>query len=164
MEISGTQSIPAARTTVWTALNDPEVLQRCLPGCESVEKTSPQEFHVVLVAAIGPLKARFKGVLRLSEAVEAESCVMVFEGQGAVGFGKGSADVSLCDGDDGTELSYAARAQVGGKLAQVGSRLIDSVARKLSADFFERFRRQLATDAAPPADAEPLLAEPRGTL
>jgi carbon monoxide dehydrogenase subunit G len=145
MEITGTQTIPAPRDVVWAALNNPEVLKKCLPGCESVEATTPEEFKVVVVTAIGPLRARFNGVLRMSEVNAPQSCVMVFEGQGgAVGFAKGSATVTLKIVAEGTELNYAAKAQIGGKLAQVGSRLIDSVAKKMSDDFFKAFRKQLA--------------------
>jgi carbon monoxide dehydrogenase subunit G len=150
MDIIGQQVIPAARDAVWKALNDPLVLKACLPGCESVEQTSPEEFRVAIKAVIGPLRARFQGVLKIAEAQPPESCVMHFEGQGgAVGFGKGSAQVTLRETPDGTELSYEAKAQVGGKLAQVGSRLIDSVVKKMADDFFKAFRLQLA----PPAQA-----------
>jgi len=149
MEITGTQHIPALRQTVWSALNDPTVLKQCLPGCESVEQISPQEFRVVVATAIGPLRARFNGTLRMTEADPPQSCVMVFEGQGgAVGFGKGSSSVTLRETPEGTELTYSAKAQVGGKLAQVGSRLIDSVARKMSDDFFKAFRAQLVPETA----------------
>jgi len=152
MQITGTQSIAAPRLAVWDALNDPAVLKCCLPGCESVEKTMPEEFKVVVAAAIGPLRARFNGVLRLTQADAPQSCVMVFEGQGgAVGFGKGSAHVELRETGAFTELGYTAKAEVGGKLAQVGSRLIDSVAKKMSDDFFEAFRKQLGPAAPEPA-------------
>jgi carbon monoxide dehydrogenase subunit G len=151
MDIIGQQVIPASRDAVWKALNDPQVLKACLPGCESVEQTSPEEFRVAIKAVIGPLRARFQGVLKIAEAQPPESCVMHFEGQGgAVGFGKGSAQVTLRETLGGTELSYEAKAQVGGKLAQVGSRLIDSVVKKMADDFFKAFRLQLA----PPAQAE----------
>ena len=151
MDIIGQQVIPASRDAVWKALNDPVVLKACLPGCESVEQTSPEEFRVAIKAVIGPLRARFQGVLKISEAQPPESCVMHFEGQGgAVGFGKGSAQVTLRETPEGTALSYEAKAQVGGKLAQVGSRLIDSVVKKMADDFFKAFRLQLA----PPAPAQ----------
>jgi uncharacterized protein len=137
---------------VWAALNDPEVLKNCLPGCESVERTAEDEFKVVVVTSIGPLRARFNGVLRLTEVNAPVSCVMVFEGQGgAVGFGKGSSAVTLSETPEGTALAYNAQAHVGGKLAQVGSRLIESVAKKMTDDFFKAFRKQLAPDAAPEA-------------
>lgn len=152
MEITGTQFIAAPRAEVWSALNDPAVLRKCLPGCESVERSAADEFKVIVVSAIGPLRARFNGMLRLTEVQAPSSCVMVFEGQGgAVGFGKGSSAVTLQEKDGRTELSYSAQAQVGGKLAQVGSRLIDSVARKMSDDFFKAFHRQFE---APEAAAE----------
>jgi len=144
MEIIGKQVIPVPRDVVWAALNNPEVLKACLPGCESVELTAPNEFKVAIKTVIGPLRARFQGSLRMSEVDAPSSCLMHFEGQGgAVGFGKGSANVALRDTPEGTELAYEARAQVGGKLAQVGSRLIDSVAKKMTDDFFKAFRLQL---------------------
>jgi uncharacterized protein len=154
MEINGTQVINADRQTVWDALNDPAILRQCLPGCESVEKTSDTEFKVVVATAIGPLRARFKGTLRMDEADPPKSCVMVFEGQGgAVGFGKGSTTVALNATTEGTELAYSANAQVGGKLAQVGSRLIDNVAKKLSDDFFKAFKKRLRTESDATVDA-----------
>lgn len=159
MEITGTQAIAAPRARVWEALNDPVILKACLPGCESVERTSDDAFKVVVAAAIGPLRARFNGSLAITEAKAPESCVMVFQGQGgAVGFGKGSSTVVLRDVGDATELSYSAQAEVGGKLAQVGSRLIDSVARKMSNDFFDAFRKQLAPPAPIEAPAAELMA------
>jgi carbon monoxide dehydrogenase subunit G len=149
MEINGTQVIPASRMEVWNALNDPTILKQCLPGCESVEQSGEGAFRVVVATAIGPLRARFTGTLRMTEANPPQSCVMVFEGQGgAVGFGKGSTTVALSETSGGTELTYSAQAQVGGKLAQVGSRLIDGVAKKMSDDFFKAFRKQLAPDVA----------------
>lgn len=159
MEITGTQHIAAPRADVWNALNDPAVLQKCLPGCESVERCAADEFKVIVVSAIGPLKARFNGLLRLTEAQAPNSYVMVFEGQGgAIGFGKGSSSVTLKETDAGTELSYSAKAQVGGKLAQVGSRLIDSVARKMSDDFFKAFRKQFASPESPDVTGIPATA------
>jgi carbon monoxide dehydrogenase subunit G len=150
MEIIGQQIIAAPRDAVWRALNDPAILKQCLPGCESVEQTSPEEFHVVIKATIGPLRARFAGVLRMADVKAPQSCVMHFEGQGGVvGFGKGTSSVSLREIPEGTELSYKSQAQVGGKLAQVGSRLIDSVAKKMADDFFKALRQQLAPSAEP---------------
>ena len=158
MEIKGSQRIAADRQTVWDALLDPAVLKACLPGCESVERLSDQEFQVVVAMAIGPLRARFKGRLAVTEQKPPESCVMVFQGEGgAVGFGKGSSSVELKDEGGETALSYMATADVGGKLAQVGSRLIESVARKISDDFFLAFRAQLAGTANQPAANAPLL-------
>jgi carbon monoxide dehydrogenase subunit G len=156
MEITGTQSIPAPRARVWQALNDPVILRACLPGCDAVERVGEDAFKVIVAAAIGPLRARFNGSLTITEAKAPESCVMVFQGQGgAIGFGKGSSTVVLREMGEETDLSYSAKAEVGGKLAQVGSRLIDSVARKMSDDFFDAFRKQLA----PPAPIEPVSAD-----
>jgi carbon monoxide dehydrogenase subunit G len=145
MEILGQQLIAAPRQKVWDALNDPAILKECLPGCETVERVTPEEFQVVIKTAIGPLKARFQGSLKIAEAKPPESCVMQFEGQGgAVGFGKGTSTVTLKEVSGGTELSYEAKAQIGGKLAQVGSRLIDSVAKKMADDFFKAFQNALS--------------------
>jgi carbon monoxide dehydrogenase subunit G len=145
MEILGQQLISAPRQKVWDALNDPAVLKACLPGCELVERVSPEEFRVVIKTAIGPLKARFQGSLKIAEAHPPESCIMQFEGQGgAVGFGKGTSTVNLKEVSGATELSYEAKAQIGGKLAQVGSRLIDSVAKKMADDFFKAFQNELS--------------------
>ena len=161
MQITGSQSIAAPRQQVWAALNDPAILKGCLPGCESVERVSPELFRVVVVSAIGPLRAKFNGDLRLTQAQPPESCVMVFEGQGgAVGFGKGQATVELLDVGSATELRYSAQAQVGGKLAQIGSRLIDSVARKMSDDFFEAFRKLVVPAPSPSIAAEAGAATP----
>jgi len=154
MEIIGKKIIPSKRETVWHALNDPVILKLCLPGCESVEKTDTDEFKVIIKTAIGPLRARFQGSLKMTEVNAPESCVMLFEGQGgAVGFGKGAASVTLRTLDGGTELSYEAKAQVGGKLAQVGSRLIDSVAKKMTDDFFKAFESQLNPAPSAPSSA-----------
>lgn len=160
MEILGQQLIAAPRQRVWDALNDPVILKASLPGCESVERVTPEEFRVVIKTAIGPLKARFQGSLKIAEALPPESCVMQFEGQGgAVGFGKGTSTVTLKETPEGTELSYEAKAQIGGKLAQVGSRLIDSVAKKMADDFFKAFQNELspqdnkASATEPPASA-----------
>jgi carbon monoxide dehydrogenase subunit G len=150
MEILGSQIIPASQQTVWDGLNSPDVLKKCLPGCESVELVSPDVFKVIITAAIGPLKAKFNGTLNVTEANAPHSCVLIFEGQGgAVGFGKGSSSVTLKPVDGGTELTYSAQAHVGGKLAQIGSRLIDSVAKKMSDDFFKAFNKELGGQSAP---------------
>ncbi len=156
MEITGQQSIPAPRHQVWQALNDPVILKVCLPGCESVGLVNPDEFQVVIKTVIGPLRARFQGSLKIAEAHPPESCVMHFEGQGgAVGFGKGTASVTLKETPGGTELSYVAQAQIGGKLAQVGSRLIDSVAKKMADDFFKAFKQSLSPEPAGAASVVP---------
>lgn len=154
MQITGSNIIAAPGDVVWSALNDPDVLRRCLPGCESVERTGPEDFRIVMTASVGPLKAKFNGKLRMTDATPPTGCVLHFEGQGGpMGFGKGTSTVSLRPVPEGTELTYTAEAQVGGKIAQVGSRLIDSVARKMSDDFFKAFRNQVAPPAAAPQPA-----------
>lgn len=155
MKLTGEQMVTAPRIEVWEALNDPAVLQLCLPGCQLVEKVGATEFKVILMAAIGPLRARFNGVLKIEESDPPASCVMVFEGQGgAAGFGKGTSRVELHEADGNTRITYEAQAQVGGKLAQVGSRLIDGVAKKMSDDFFDGFRKHFtAQSAVPESDA-----------
>jgi uncharacterized protein len=151
VEFTGSQSIAAPRTAVWNALNDPAVLQRCLPGCQSIERTTGDEFRFVMLTAIGALRARFNGILRLTEANAPQSCVMVFEGKDpAMGFGKGSARVELQEVNNATELRYVAQAQLGGKLAQVGSRLIDNIAKKISDDFFVAFNKQVMLPVSTP--------------
>lgn len=153
MEITGSQRIAAPRDAVWAALNDPEVLKACLPGCESVERTGENAFQVVVAATVGPLRARFNGSLRMTEAQPPTSCVMNFEGQGGVvGFGKGSANVALAVIPEGTELTYTAQTQVGGKLAQIGSRLVDNVAKKMADDFFVAFKARVAPVETPATD------------
>jgi carbon monoxide dehydrogenase subunit G len=163
MQITGTNIIAAPGLTVWNALNDPDILRRCLPGCESVERIGAEDFKIIMTAAVGPLKARFNGKLRMTDARPPSACVLHFEGQGgAMGFGKGTSTVSLREVPEGTELTYTAEAQIGGKLAQVGSRLIDGVARKMSDDFFKAFRDQLAPPpaAAPQAPAVAQVTSP----
>lgn len=157
MDMTGEYRIPAAREIVWRGLNDPEILKQCIPGCETVEKTSDTEFTARVALAVGPVKAKFSGKVTLADLNPPESYTISGEGQGGVaGFGKGSASVHLAaDGPAVTILHYTAQATVGGKLAQIGSRLVDATARKLADEFFGRF----ATVVAPaPAVAEP--AEP----
>ncbi|GAA4333948.1 carbon monoxide dehydrogenase subunit G [Pigmentiphaga soli] len=145
MELTGEQLLSQPRQVVWQCLNDPDVLKACVPGCESLERTADHEYRVVMLAAIGPVKARFNGTLRLSDLQPPASYSLAFEGAGgAAGFGKGGARVALAERDGGgTLLQYQSSAQVGGKLAQIGSRLIGAVAKKLSDEFFERFRAEL---------------------
>jgi hypothetical protein len=153
MDMTGQQFIPLPQQRVWEALNDPQTLKACIPGCESVEKVSDVEYKVAITAAVGPVKARFSGALKLSDLDPPNSYSLAFEGSGgAAGFGKGGAQVRLSPEADGTRLSYTATATVGGKLAQVGSRLVDAAARKMADDFFARFN---ATVAPPPPEAVP---------
>lgn len=156
MEMSGERRIALAQPKVWDALNDPEILKACIPGCDSIEKVSDTEYKVGITAAVGPVKARFAGKLQLKDLNPPNSYALAFDGTGgAAGFGKGGATVALTPDGEGTLLRYAANAQVGGKLAQVGSRLIDGVARKMADDFFTRFNARVA-----PAPAAPVVAAP----
>lgn len=144
MDMNGSYRIPASRETVWAALNDPEVLKECIPGCEKLEMTSPTEMTATVTSKIGPVKAKFNGAVTLENINPPESYTIAGEGKGGVaGFAKGSADVSLAEDGDETVLTYTARAQVGGKLAQLGSRLIDSTARKMADEFFGKFTEKV---------------------
>lgn len=154
MDMTGEQLIALPQQRVWEALNDPEILKACIPGCETMEKVSESEYHVVMSASVGPVKARFNGKLLLSDLKPPNSYSLAFEGSGgAAGFGKGSSTVTLSPADGGTRLSYTAHATVGGKLAQVGSRLIDGVARKMADDFFTKFNQALVPAPQPGAVA-----------
>jgi uncharacterized protein len=156
MEMSGEQHIPLSQQRVWEALNDPEILKACIPGCESIERVSDHEYKVAMTAAVGPVKAKFSGKLMLADMNPPDSYSLAFEGSGgAAGFGKGGAQVSLAPEGGGTLLTYTANASVGGKLAQIGSRLIDGVAKKMADDFFIRFNKTVApaAESAIPADA-----------
>ena len=152
MDMSGEYRIPAPREKVWAALNDPETLKASLPGCESLEKVSETEFVATVVAKVGPVKAKFNGNVGLTNLNPPESYTIAGEGKGgAAGFAKGSADVRLTEaGANATVLVYTARADVGGKLAQLGSRLIDGTAKKMADEFFDNFRQQLTPPARQP--------------
>ncbi len=143
MQITGQQVIPAARERVWAALTDPEVLKRCLPGCQSVEQQPDYQYAVLMTTTVGPMRVRMRGQLKLENVVEGESCSMRFEGQGgAMGFASGQAQVDLVETNGETQLRYAAEALMGGKLAQLGGRVIDGVVQKLSGDFFDALRAE----------------------
>jgi hypothetical protein len=163
MDMTGEYRIPAPREQVWAALNDPETLKASLPGCETLERVSDQEFAATVVAKVGPVRAKFNGQVTLSDLNPPESYKISGEGKGgAAGFAKGGADVRLVEESaELTILSYTAKADVGGKLAQLGSRLIDATAKKMADDFFENFRKQLTKpEAAPAAAAVPEPAPP----
>jgi len=146
MEMSGEQLIPATQSQTWDALNDPEILKACVPGCESITKTAENEYLVLMTARIGPVSAKFKGKLALSDLDPPNSYSIAFEGQGGVaGFGKGGAKVQLLPEAGNTKLSYQVKANVGGKLAQIGSRLVDAAAKKLSEEFFTAFNAKVAS-------------------
>ena len=145
MEMTGEQLIPLPQAEVWRGLIDPDVLKASIPGCETIERVSDSEYKVAVTAAIGPVKAKFKGKLVLSDIRAPDSYSLAFEGSGgAAGFAKGGAQVALSPEGKGTRLRYSAKASIGGKLAQVGSRLIDGVAAKMADDFFARFNETLA--------------------
>jgi uncharacterized protein len=140
MDMQDSQRIEAPRETVWAALNDPEVLKACIPGCQSVEKTGENELQAQVVLKIGPVKAAFNGKVTLSNIDPPNGYTISGEGQGGVaGHARGGADVRLEADGEATILHYTVKAEVGGKIAQLGSRLIDSTAKKLAGEFFEKF-------------------------
>lgn len=144
MELTGSRTINANRAEVWEALNDPEVLMACIPGCSEMIRDEDGGFTAVVTQKVGPVKATFKGAVTLSDIVEGDSYTITGEGKGgAAGFAKGGAKVKLADVDGGTELSYEVEARVGGKLAQIGSRLVDGFAKKMAGKFFTNFQTAL---------------------
>jgi uncharacterized protein len=154
MEMKGEQLIAAPQQAVWDALNDPAVLKACVPGCESIEKSGDNEYQVLMVARVGPVSAKFKGRLALSDINPPSSYSISFEGQGgAAGFAKGSAQVKLSSEAAHTKLSYEVKANVGGKLAQIGSRLVDAAAKKVADDFFKNFNEKAASLQHPNSEA-----------
>ena len=151
MELTQSRAIGVPSHAVWAALNDPQVLKGCIPGCESLERTSDTEWRAVVATRIGPVQARFTGRVQLADIVAPTSYTLRFEGQGgAAGFANGDAKVTLAPAENNaTTLSYDVKAQVGGKIAQIGSRLIDGAAAKIADEFFGRFSQRLT----PPAPA-----------
>ena len=144
MELIGSRLINADRATVWEGLNDPDVLKACIPGCSEMIRDEEGDFTAIVTQKVGPVKATFKGAVTLTEIVPQESYTITGEGKGgAAGFAKGGARVSLADAEGGTELSYEVEARVGGKLAQIGSRLVDGFAKKMADKFFENFQTAL---------------------
>ncbi len=170
MDMKGEYRIEAPRQEVWDALNDPEILKRAIPGCEEISKTSDTEMTAKVTAKVGPVKAKFQGNVTLSDIVPPESYTISGEGKGgAAGFAKGGAKVALAEDGAATVLTYEVHANVGGKLAQIGSRLIDGTAKKMADDFFGTFATlvggpaEAAAEApapAPPPGAEPAAAPP----
>ncbi|HXZ49877.1 MAG TPA: carbon monoxide dehydrogenase subunit G [Usitatibacter sp.] len=150
MDLKGERRLPLDRESAWQALNDPERLRAAIPGCESIERTGENEYRVTLTAALGPVRAKFRGKLRVEDIVRPEHYTLRFEGEGgAAGFAKGSAQVALGDEGASTLVAYTASAQVGGRIAQVGNRLVDAAALKLADEFFAAFERQFAPAPAP---------------
>ena len=145
--MTGEQLIPASQKDTWEALNDPEVLKACVPGCESITLVNPNEYQVLMTARVGPVSAKFRGRLSLFDIKPPQSYSLAFEGQGgAAGFAKGAAQVKLSpQGAEQTRLAYDVKANVGGKLAQIGSRLVDAAARKVADEFFQNFTKRMTT-------------------
>ena len=149
MTMTGEVQLAAPRQTVWAKLNDPEVLKATIPGCESLEKTSDTSFQAVAVTRIGPVKAKWKGKVNLTDLDPPNGYKIVGEGEGGVaGFAKGAADVRLSDKDGGTLLTYSVEAQIGGKLAQLGQRLINGAAKKMADEFFQKFAAAVGNEGA----------------
>ena len=162
MDMTGERRIPAPRETVWQALNDPEVLKASIPGCESLEKLSDTDMKATAAVRIGPISARFTGNVHLADIDPPNGYTISGEGQGGVaGFAKGGAKVHLDDDGVGTLLRYDVHAQVGGKIAQLGARLIDASAKQMADAFFDRFSAQVAPPAAAAAPVTAAPAEPR---
>jgi len=151
MEMKGEQLIPAPQQAVWNALNDPAILKACVPGCEAIEPAGDNQYQVLMVARVGPVSAKFKGKLTLSDIKPPSSYSLAFEGQGgAAGFAKGGAQVRLSTDGMTTKLAYDVKASVGGKLAQIGSRLIDAAAKKVADDFFRNFNETMSKQESDP--------------
>lgn len=145
MEIVGEQLIPRPQGVTWSSIIDPEVLKVCIPGCESMDKVGDNEYEMVMGAKVGPVSAKFKGKITLADVDAPNSYTLIFEGQGGVaGFAKGQANVRLLPEGEATRLQYTAKATIGGKLAQVGSRLVDGVAKKLAENFFSKFNQHVS--------------------
>jgi carbon monoxide dehydrogenase subunit G len=143
--MTGEQLIPASQQDTWRALNDPEVLKACVPGCESITKVNENEYQVQMTARVGPVSAKFRGRLSLFDIKAPTSYSLAFEGQGgAAGFAKGAAQVKLSPQGNQTRLAYDVKANVGGKLAQIGSRLVDAAAKKVADEFFRNFTQRMS--------------------
>ena len=150
MDMTGERRIPAPRSVVWDALNDTDVLKASIPGCETLEKTGDSEMKATAAVKVGPISARFNGKVQLSDIDPPNGYRISGEGQGGVaGFAKGGASVALTDDGEGTVLAYTVNAQVGGKLAQLGGRLIDATAKQMADAFFDRFSHQVAARTTP---------------
>lgn len=144
MDMQGSRRLSVTQQQAWDALNDPAVLKACIPGCESVESSGDNTYAIVNAIRVGPVAAKFKGSIQLTDIVAPDRYTLNFEGKGgAAGFGKGSARVALAPQDGGCELTYTANATVGGKIAQVGQRLIDGVAKSMAESFFKRFDEEM---------------------
>ncbi len=166
MEMQGNRHLAVTQQQAWDALNNPEVLKACIPGCDKVEPTGENQYAVGVAVKVGPVAAKFNGKIRLADIAAPNSYTINFEGNGgAAGFGKGNAKVNLAPAAEGAgcELAYTAQAQVGGKIAQVGQRLVDGVARSMADDFFRRFDEEMQR-RHPDAYAAEAAAAPAGEV
>jgi len=162
MEMQGNRLLAITQQQAWDALNDPEVLKTCIAGCDKVERSGDNQFIVGVAIKIGPVSAKFSGKIALADMAPPHSYTLSFEGQGGpAGFGKGSAKVQLTPAVGGTDLSYSVQASMGGKIAQLGQRLIDGVAKSMAEDFFKRFDQEMQRQyPATDAPAAPEVSEP----
>jgi uncharacterized protein len=160
MQLNDTREIKADPATVWSAILDPEVLKACVPGCESLTGNVADGFEAVVVQKVGPVKATFTGLVRISDIVDGQSLRISGEGKGgAAGYARGGASVTMEPSEAGTRLSYVVDASVGGKIAQLGSRIIDGFAKKMADEFFQRFQDAVEGPGADGTDADPVVAE-----
>jgi len=149
MEMNSQQHIAVPRDLVWAALNDPEIIRTCIPGCESLDRLPGGDLAATVVLKVGPIKASFKGMVRFENIVAPASLTLVGQGSGGVaGHARGSADVTLEEEAGGTLLSYSVKAQVGGKIAQLGARLIHSTSQKLAEEFFRKLGKEIGAPSA----------------
>jgi uncharacterized protein len=161
MELQGSVTIPATPEQVWQALNDPEVLRQCIPGCEEVQQISTEEMHARVLLRMGPVRARFAGKVKMADVRPLQGYTLNFEGSGgSAGFARGSSVVTLTAGDGGTVLSYTAQASVAGKLGQIGGRLMDASAGQLAGKFFNNFKAHLSADEVSAAATASLVKNP----
>jgi carbon monoxide dehydrogenase subunit G len=160
MKLSDEREIMAPREAVWAGITDPETLKACIPGCEEMTGSVEEGFEATVVQKVGPVKAKFKGKVTLSDVVEGQSCTITGEGKGGpAGFAKGASKVTLSEIEGGTRLGYDVEAKVGGKLAQLGGRVVDGVATRMADQFFDRFKSEIeGPGAMPPTTAEPVPA------
>jgi len=168
MDMQGNRQLGVTQQQAWEALNDPETLKGCLPGCDRFEATGDGQYAVTMAVKVGPVSAKFNGKVTLSDIQPPASYKLAFEGQGGVaGFGKGASSVSLTPNEAGCELGYTVQAQVGGKIAQLGQRLIDGAAKSMADDFFKRFDAEMQRRHGPqpdPADVAAAPAEKTGAV
>lgn len=165
MDMQGSRPLTVTQQQAWDALNDPEVLKACIPGCESIESTGANAYAIVNAIKVGPVAARFKGSIELADIEAPNHYTLNFNGNGgAAGFGKGSAKVTLVPQGEACELRYTANASVGGKIAQVGQRLVDGVAKSMAGSFFKRFDEEMQRRHPAPAEVAVPAPAPAGPL